>query len=105
MNEKTKNRRKYTRSEEGKGTKCSLCFSSLDKAKFEPEYSAVLLEEAFDGCAIEVVYQGELTNGQKVLLCIGEQGPYESEIRYFKNITDGLFQIGFSFGLTPDEKR
>ena len=64
---------------------------------FRPTLSGLVLSESFSGCALLLILEDAVKEGQIVQIKIGEMDPMNAKIVWIKEFPENIKKIGFHF--------
>jgi hypothetical protein len=88
--------RKNTRFKPDPGTYAEVKFPAKGKSS-APNYSGLVLSEAFGGCSMVLVYGPNLANGDQCNVKVGNLTPLLAEVRWVIALDENIQKVGFKF--------
>ena len=68
-----------------------------DRRDFKPAYAALIVNEALLGCGLVTLQQDWLRVGMVCMVKLEHLAPVKSEIRWVRDLGDGIIKIGMAF--------
>lgn len=73
----------------------TVAWISRDTEKFQEDISALIENESHEGCCLITHRLSKPAVGEKYLIKVGEVGPHPAQVKWTREIGEGLFKVGF----------
>lgn len=67
------------------------------EGKFTPSITALVVDEAYQGCGLVFQNQKGFEVGEVCRLQLGQIGPLQAEVRWKQKLDENLIKVGFRF--------